>query len=202
MKTSLVALAVLLTLSAAQLVSQAQTGGSPSAQASAAPGQYAIDNAHTSVTFKIQHLGIAWVHGRFNDVAGEFAVDEDGKMTEIQMTIQVASIDTKIDKRDEHLRSPDFFDAEKYPEMVFRSTSIEPTNNGLQVTGKVTLHGQTRPLAFELRGGRAAEYPEGTQRTGYTAAFTLKRSDFGMKTMLGPVGDRVHAEVSFEGIKQ
>ena len=70
------------------------------------------------------------------------------------------------------------------------------------MTGKVTLHGKTQPLTFELVGGKTVEFPPGVHRIGYTTSFVLKRSDFDMKTMLGPIGDEVHAEVSFEAIKQ
>ncbi|QEG00624.1 hypothetical protein Mal15_46950 [Stieleria maiorica] len=193
--------ATLMTVSVLSLAVQQPSvlGQSPAA---AAPTTYKIDNDHTSVQFKISHLGISWVHGRFNETSGKFTMDADQVMTSIELTMQVKSVDTKNEKRDAHLRSPDFFDAERFPEITFESTAIKPSDKGLDVTGIVTLHGQTRPLSFVLVGGDKAEFPEGVHRTGYTTAFTLKRSDFGMKTMLGPVGDEVRAEVSFEGIRQ
>lgn len=177
----------------------AQQAGSES---SAAQTTYVIDNDHTSVQFKVEHLGISWVHGRFNQADGKFTMNADGAMNSVELTMHIASVDTKNKQRDAHLRSADFFDVENHPDIVFKSSSIEPTDKGLKVKGQVTLHGESRLLTFELVGGKKAEFPEGVHRIGYSTSFSLKRSDFGMKTMLGPVGDTVHAEVSFEGIKK
>jgi len=168
-----------------------------------AADRYVIDGDHTSVNFKITHLGISWVQGRFNEVEGTAVLDADHAKSSFTMTIAVESIDTKVPKRDEHLRSADFFDVEQHPQMEFKSKRIRPTQEGgLEVTGDVTLHGMTRPLTFELHGGKTAEFPQGVHRIGYSTEFVLKRSDFGMKTMLGPIGDEVHAEISFEAVKQ
>lgn len=164
---------------------------------------YEIDPDHTSVTFKISHLGIGWVHGRFNEVAGTATVNaNDPTKSSFTLTIPVKSIDTKVEQRDEHLRSADFFDVEKYSEMTFKSTKVKRIGKGLEVTGDLTLHGVTKLVTFELIGGQTAEFPEGVQRIGYSTSFVLKRSDFGMKTMLGPVGDEVHTEISFQAIKK
>lgn len=174
--------------------------GSPMALRAA--DTYAIDNQHTSVNFKITHVGISWVHGRFNDVKGRIVLDSDPEKSSITLTIPVSSIDTKVRQRDEHLLSPDFFDAAKFPEIVFKSTKIQPTSDGLEVIGTVSLHGKPQPLTFKLTGGKTAEFPPGVHRVGYTTSFVLKRSDFDMKTMLGPIGDDVYADVSFEAIRQ
>jgi polyisoprenoid-binding protein YceI len=175
-------------------------GGSGPARAA---DKYEIDPEHTSVSFKISHLGISLVHGRFNEVAGTAVVDaDDPAKSSFTLTIPVRSIDTKVKKRDDHLRSADFFDVEKHPDLVFKSTRVKRTEKGLEVTGEVTLHGVTKPLTFELTGGKTGEFPPGTHRVGYTTAFVLKRSEFGMKTMLGPVGDEVHVEIGLEAIKK
>ncbi|QDU37703.1 hypothetical protein Mal4_20190 [Maioricimonas rarisocia] len=165
--------------------------------------EYQIDPQHTSVTFKISHLGIAWVHGRFNEVEGNVKLDtDDPSNSTFEVRIPVSSIDTKVKKRDDHLRSADFFDVKKYPELTFKSTKVRRKEKGLEVTGDVTLHGVTKPLTFDLTGGEKAEFPDGVHRVGYSTSFVLKRSDFGMTTMLGPVGDEVHAEISFEAIRK
>jgi len=167
-----------------------------------ASDHYEIDVEHTSVNFKVTHLGISWVHGRFNELNGSALLDADPTKSSISMNIKVDSIDTKVKKRDEHLLSADFFDAKTHPEIVFKSTSIRPTKRGLEVNGTVTLHGKTKPLTFDLIGGKTAEFPPGVHRVGYSTSFVLKRSDFDMNTMPGAIGDEVHAEISFEAIKK
>jgi polyisoprenoid-binding protein YceI len=173
-------------------------GGLSPALARAAES-YVFDPAHTSVTFKIEHLGISWVQGRFDDLAGACTIDDDdpAKST-FSMTIKTASIDTNVADRDNHLRSPDFFDVKQFPEMVFKSTAVRKTDDGLEVTGDFSLHGVTKSITFTLVGGQKTEFPKGTQRIGYVTAFQLKRSDFGMTKMIPDVGDEVRIFISFE----
>jgi len=163
---------------------------------------YKVDPDHSSVTFKIEHSGISWIHGRFNDVAGEFSVDEaNPPASSFALTMKTGSVDTANKKRDEHLASPDFFNAKQFPVLSFKSTSVKKTDNGLEVTGDLTLHGETKPVTFLLRGGKTAEFPKGTKRVGYTTHFKLKRSDFGMHTGMEFLGDDVYIEISFQGVK-
>lgn len=164
--------------------------------------KYAIDSDHTSIAFKIKHAGISWVHGRFNLPRGELNLTEDVTKSTFNLTIPVDSLDTRVKMRDEHLLSPDFFDVRKHPEIVFQSTQVRKTDEGLEVTGNLAIHGQTRTVVLTLAGGETAEFPPGGHRIGYTTNVILKRSDFGMTTMLGPIGDDVHIEVSLEAIKQ
>jgi len=160
---------------------------------------YTIDPAHTNVSFTISHLGLTKVVGRFNDVAGKLNLNqEDAKKSSLNVVIQSESIDTNQKQRDEHLRTPDFFDVEKFPTITFVSTGAKAVEGGLEVTGEFTLHGVTKPLTLTLKGGEVTEFPQGVQRTGYSAATTIKRSDYGMKTMLGPIGDEVGIYVHFE----
>ncbi|MFV0445345.1 MAG: YceI family protein [Planctomycetaceae bacterium] len=167
-----------------------------------AADHYAIDNDHTSVIFHVSHLGISAVHGRFDQTEGQLTLGPDGAESSIILSIDVKSLDTKVKQRDEHLLAPEFFDAEKYPQIKFKSTQVERTPEGLKVTGTVSMHGQTKPLTMLLTGGKTAEFPPGVHRIGYSTNFVLKRSDFGMKTMLGPIGDDVQVDVSFEAIRQ
>ena len=118
------------------------------------------------------------------------------------MRIKTASIDTNVEKRDQHLRTADFFDVEKYPEMVFKSTAVRKVGDGLEVTGDFTLHGVTRPVTFTLKGGEKAEFPKGTQRIGFFTEFTLKRSEFGMANMIPDVGDEVRIFIGLEGVQK
>ena len=169
--------------------------------ATRAAESYQVDPAHTSVTFRIQHAGISWVQGRFNEFAGAYIIDpNDAGKSRFEMTIKTASVDTNVAQRDQHLRTADFFDVEKYPDMVFKSTAIRKVDNGLEVTGNFTLHGVTKSVTFTLAGGKKAEFPKGTQRTGFVTEFTLKRSDFGMAKMIPDVGDEVRIFIGLEGV--
>ena len=164
---------------------------------------YQVDPAHTSITFRIQHAGISWVQGRFNEFAGTFTLDpNDAGKSRFEMSIKTASVDTNVAQRDQHLRTADFFDAEKYPEMVFKSTAVKNVDGGLEVKGDFTLHGVTKPVTFTLSGGKKAEFPKGTRRIGFVTEFTLKRSDFGMAKMIPDVGDEVRVFIGLEGVQK
>jgi polyisoprenoid-binding protein YceI len=164
---------------------------------------YGIDGTHSGVTFKIGHLGLSWIYGRFDDFNGTFTLDpSDPGKSSFELSIKTTSVDTNNKKRDDHLRSPDFFNAKQFPLITFRSMSVKPAEGGYEVTGELTLHGATRPVTFPLKGGRTAEFPKGMQRTGFTTELILKRSEFGMDKMVGPVGDDVHVAISFEGVKK
>jgi polyisoprenoid-binding protein YceI len=161
---------------------------------------YTIDGVHTSITFKIPHLGISWIHGRFNTFSGNFSVAAAD--ASFALTIKADSIDTGVAKRDAHLRSPTFFNTNQFPEITFKSTGVKSIDGGYEVTGDLTMHGVTKPVAMKLTGGKTAQFPKGVQRIGYTTTLTLKRSDFGMTELVGPVGDEVHLDISFEGVKK
>jgi polyisoprenoid-binding protein YceI len=165
---------------------------------------YTIDTAHSGVAFKISHSDLNWIHGRFNQFSGEFAIDSsDPGKSSFSMVIKPESIDTNNGVRDNHLRSGDFFDTKKYRDMKFTSTSVKPIEGGLEVTGDFTLHGETKPVTFNLIGGKTiAAKGKGGQRTGYTADFKLKRSDFGISKGVPILGDDVWVTVSFQGIKK
>jgi polyisoprenoid-binding protein YceI len=168
-----------------------------------ATDSYQFDPAHSSVTFKIQHVGISWVQGRFDDIVGACTIDQDdpAKST-FEMTIKAASIDTNVPQRDEHLRSPDFFDVKKFPDITFKSTAVKKVDGGLEVTGSFTLHGVTKVITFTLAGGQKAEFPKGTQRVGFYTELKLKRADYGMDKMIPDVGDEVRIFISFEAVKK
>jgi polyisoprenoid-binding protein YceI len=168
-----------------------------------AADSYAIDTMHSGVTFKISHLGLAWVFGRFNEFSGDFAIDpDDASKCSFGLTIKADSIDTNNTKRNDHLRSPDFFNVKQFPAISFKSTAVKAIKDGYEVTGDFTLHGVTKPLTFQLLGGRKAEFPKGVQRTGYTTELTLKRSDFDMGKFGEAVSDEVLIAISFEGTKK
>lgn len=163
---------------------------------------YALDPAHAAFDFRIQHLGLSWTTGRFNAVDGGFRIDPSPANCRFAVTIQTDSIDSGNKQRDDHLRSPDWFNARQYPQITFTSTAVKPVEGGYEVSGDFTMHGVTKPVTLVLQGGGSAEFPKGVQRTGFSGSTSLKRSDFGMSTMVGPVGDDVQLWISFEGIKK
>jgi polyisoprenoid-binding protein YceI len=168
-----------------------------------AADDYAMDGAHAGVTFKISHLGLSWVHGRFNDFSGNFTIDpDDAAKCSFEMTIKCDSIDTNNKKRDDHLRSPDFFNVKQFPSIVFKSAAVKAIKDGYEVSGDLTMHGVTKSVKFSLVGGRKAEFPKGVQRTGYSTDLVLKRSEFDMTKFNEALGEDVHVAISFEGTKK
>jgi len=169
-----------------------------------AADDYNIDAMHSGVNFKISHLGLSWVPGRFNDYSGSFTIDPDPSQCSFNLTIKPESIDTNNAKRDEHLRSPDFFNAKQFPVITFKSTSVAKAavEGSYLVAGDLTLHGVTKPVNFTLVGGRKAEFPKGVQRTGFSTELTIKRADYGMDKGIEAVGNEVYIAISFEGVKK
>jgi polyisoprenoid-binding protein YceI len=143
--------------------------------------QWNVDPAHTSIEFSVKHLGIAKVKGRFNKFTATAEASEDGRLTRIEATIDASSIDTGVDQRDDHLRSPDFFDVAKFPEIRFVSTGVGQNGSGESViSGDLTLHGVTRPVTFSLEQEKAMKDPWGNQRIASTATGKLNRKDWGL----------------------
>ena len=166
---------------------------------------YGIDPAHSGVHFKISHIGLSWIYGRFNTYSGAFAVDpEDAGKCSFEIKINTDSIDTNNKIRDNHLRSPDFFNVKQFPAITFESTGVKAIKDGYEVTGNLTLHGVTKPVTFALVGGKTAEFPPGVPRTGYSTELIIKRSEFGVgkAQFANALGEDVHVAISFEGTKK
>jgi polyisoprenoid-binding protein YceI len=164
---------------------------------------YAIDAAHSGVTFQISHLNLSHVHGRFDNFAGSFILDSgDPAKSSFKLDIKAQSIDTNNTQRDTHLRGPDFFNVKQFPAITFASTAVKPIDGGYEVTGDLTLHGETKPITFSLKGGRTAEFPPKVQRTGFSTELMLKRSDFRIDKFPDLLGDDVQISISFEGTKK
>ena len=168
---------------------------------------FTIDPVHTSVGFVVRHLMIAKVRGHFKSVAGTIAIPAGSDVpTAVEVTIDGSSIDTREPQRDDHLRSPDFLDAAKYPTLTFRSTSIAGTPDAFQVHGDLTIHGTTRPVVLAATFEGRTTDPWGNLRAGYEAHTTISRKDFGLtwNQVLEAggvaVGDEVRIELSVEAI--
>jgi polyisoprenoid-binding protein YceI len=169
-----------------------------------AADSYKIDPVHSSVLFKVKHLGVSYVHGRFNDISGTVVFDEENAANgSIDATIKTESVDTHVAARDRNLRSPDFLDVKQFPEMTFKSREVKKSGNDtFEVTGDFTLHGVTKPLTVKLTKIGEGKGMEDEYRAGGETQFTIKRSDFGMTYMLPGVGDEITVILSLEGIRQ
>jgi len=164
---------------------------------------YVLDQSHTAVVFKTTHMGLSWTYGRFKEVKGTFSIDSaDPAKSTFTMAIKADSIDTDNNQRNDHLRSPDFFNTKQYPTITFKTTSAKPAKDGFEVTGDLTMHGVTRPVTMNLTGPKNGNAAPSRARTAYSTELVLRRADFGMDKMLEAVGDDVHIMISFEGMKQ
>ncbi|MGA7901693.1 MAG: YceI family protein [Terrimicrobiaceae bacterium] len=164
---------------------------------------FKIDPVESSVVFSVMTLGLSNFHGRFNDISGTVVLDKaDPSKSSFDITIPVESVDTKNEKRDQHLKSPDFFNAKQFPVMTFKSKKVEGSGNSFTVTGDFSLHGVTKPLTLEIKKVGEAKGMKGEIRGGGETSFAIKRSDHGMTFMQGPLGDEINIIVSLQGIKQ
>ena len=165
---------------------------------------YKLDPAHTSIVFRVKHLGISYVFGRFNGPTGSIVFDESApSKSAVDMQAETKNVDTAVEKRDTHLKSPDFFNAGEYPLVSFKSKSVKKLGeHTYEVSGDLTLLGKTRPITVEVHATGAGKDPWGNFRRGFETSFSINRSDFGMDFMMGGVSDEVNLTVSVEGIRQ
>lgn len=165
------------------------------------PGKYVIDQNHSGVTFEVDHLGYTNVIGRFKDIKGDFTIKAD--QSSLNVSIQSASIDTNHDKRDAHLRSPDFFNAKQFPVISFSSPLIITDDNGKStIKGKLKLLGVSKSITLDITKGKEGTDPWGNHRAGYSATGVIKRSDYGMNFMQGGLSDDIRVNINIEAIKQ
>jgi len=148
----------------------------------AAATTWRVDPIHSHVEFAVRHLMISTVKGRFAAVAGTLTGDErDPDSAAIELTIPAASIDTRESQRDAHLRSADFFEADKYPDLRFRSRRVAPDRSGaFLVTGDLTIRDVTRPVTVTVHPGGRVRDLQGAERAGYSATTRISRKDFGL----------------------
>jgi len=141
-----------------------------------------IDPSHSTAEFSVRHLMITNVKGRFGKLSGTVEYDPaHPEQTKLEATIDATSIDTRDEKRDAHLRSPDFFDVEKFPTLTFTSTEVKKTGDGFTALGDLTMHGVTKPVVLEIEGpSDATKDPWGNTRIGASATAKLNRKDWGL----------------------
>jgi polyisoprenoid-binding protein YceI len=168
-----------------------------------------IDAAHSGISFSIRHMVISKVRGRFAKYMGKVELDEsDLARSFVEATIDAASIDTGTPQRDDHLRSPDFFDVENFPELRFRSTRIEKLDDArYRLTGELTIRNVTQQIELDVEYGGRRTDPWGNERIGFIATGALDRKDFGLTWNQALeaggvlVGSRVDIELEVQAVK-
>ena len=172
--------------------------------ATAEPVAYEFDKSHSNLSFSYNHLGYSTTDGRFADWDGVLQIDKDTPAnSSIEFTINIDSLDTFWADRDTHLKSPDFFDAAKFPKATFTSSKVEQTGeNELEVTGDLTLHGITKPVTLAVNVTALGEHPMAKKEAaGFAVSTIIKRSDFGMDKYVPYVGDEVSITFHAETLK-
>jgi polyisoprenoid-binding protein YceI len=170
---------------------------------------WALDTAHSGISFSVRHMVVAKVRGRFGTWTGNVELDEaDLTRSRVEVEIDAGSIDTGVAQRDQHLRSKDFLDVEQFPTLRFRSKRIENVRGDrLDVIGELTLHGVTREVTLAVERGGQAKDPWGNQRTGFSATTSILRSDFGLtwnqalETGGVLVADRIDIELDVQAVQ-
>lgn len=163
---------------------------------------YTIDPQHTYPNFTINHLGFSTLHGRFGKTTGKLSLDQAKGTGSVDIVIDVASINTGFKKRDDHLRSPDFFNAIEFPEITFKSTKVTFQGKGATVVGDLTIMGVTKSVSLAVESINCGVHPFSKKQVcGFDATTQLKRSDFGIKYALPAVGDDISLNIEVEATR-
>ncbi len=176
----------------------------------ASASTWSIDTGHSEVGFSVRHMMVSNTKGSFKKFEGTVILDDkDISKSTVNVSIDAKSVFTDNDKRDEHLKSPDFFNVAKYPKLTFKSTSVKKTQDGLKVTGQLSLHGVTKSVVLDVEGpSQAIKDPWGMTRRGLSASTKISRKDFGLtwnkalETGGMVVGDEVKISLEIELVKK
>jgi polyisoprenoid-binding protein YceI len=163
-----------------------------------------IDPNHSAAQFAVKHMGISTVRGAFSKLSGTVQYDpNDPSKTTIDVTIDANSIDTRVEARDKDLRSPRFFDVEKYPTITFKSKHAEAAGKGkMKITGDLTIKGVTKEVVLDVDGPNGPiKDPRGSEHMGASATTQINRQDFGVSTMPGGIGNDVQITIDVEMVK-
>jgi polyisoprenoid-binding protein YceI len=172
--------------------------------ATAQDGSWQIDPNHSSAQFSVRHLGISTVRGDFTKVSGSAKFDPaDPSKTSLEATIDASSVDTRIQMRDNDIRSPNFLDVQKFPTITFHSKQVKAAGEGkLQITGDLTIHGVTKEVTLDVDGPTApVKDPRGTQHIGASASTKINRKDFGVNGAPAMAGDDISITIDAELIQ-
>ena len=176
-------------------------GFTGSIQLADAADTYEIDTAHSMILFRAKHNGISYNYGRFNEFTGKITMDADVSKSIVAFEVKTASVDTANKKRDQHLRSSDFFSAKQFPVITFKSTKVsmkEAEEDILEVTGDFELLGVKKSITVDVKITGRGKGRGGESLIGFESVFTVKRSDFGMTYGAGTVSDDIRLTVSIE----
>jgi polyisoprenoid-binding protein YceI len=171
-------------------------------------GTWTADPTHSEIGFSVRHLMLSKARGRFTRYDVTIVTAENPLDSQLSATIDLASVDTGFEARDNHLRSADYFEVEKYPTMSYRSTGIHPTGDGWVVEGELTLHGVSRPVPLAVEANGFSPDPFGGQRAGFSATAQISRRDFGIDITVPLegggvlVGDKVAISLEIEAVLQ
>ena len=173
-----------------------------SIQLADAADTYEIDTAHSMILFRAKHMGITYNYGRFNEFTGKLTIDEtDISKSAIEFEVKTASVDTANEKRDQHLRSSDFFSAKQFPVITFKSTKVsmkEGKEDMLEITGDLELLGVKKSITVDVEITGKGKGRQGEPLIGFESIFTIKRSEFGMTYGTGAVSDDIRLIVTIE----
>ncbi len=171
-----------------------------------AANTFEVDPVHSSAVFRIKHMGVSYIHGRFNHISGTFNLDEaDASKSSVDLEIKAESVYTANQKRDQHLKSPDFLNVKQFPVITFKSKTVKKVDDmTYEITGDFTLLGKTKSLTVKAIHTGSGKNRSGAALIGFETTFTIKRSDFGMNygIDMGMAGDDVRFTVSVEASSQ
>ena len=177
-------------------------GFTGSIQLADAADTYEIDTAHSMILFRAKHNGVSYNYGRFNEFTGKLMIDEtDISKSAVEFEVKTASVDTANEKRDQHLRSSDFFSAKQFPVITFKSTKVsmkEGKEDTLEITGDLELLGVKKSITVDVEITGKAKGKQGEPLMGFESVFTIKRSEFGMTYGAGAVSDDIRLIVTIE----
>lgn len=171
-------------------------------------GTWVIDPIHSEVGFSVRHLMVSKVRGSFKTFEGTISIAENPVDSKVEVRIDASSVDTRDENRDTHLRSSDFFEVDKHPQITFVSTSVRPKGNDYVVTGDLTIHGVTRPVDLATEFNGVSPDPWGGQRAGFSAETEISRNDFGVEFNMPlegggvVVGDKIKITLEIEAVLQ
>lgn len=165
--------------------------------------EYKLDPAHSFINFKVSHLGFSWLLGRFNSLSGVLDFNEaNPEASKISVLIDTTSLDSNHSERNIHLKGEDYLDVKTYPEASFVSTAYQGNEQGGTLSGKLTLHGVTKDIKFDIKKVGEGNDPWGGYRAGFEGTIAIKRTDFGMESNLGPLANEVYLDLFIEGVRE
>jgi polyisoprenoid-binding protein YceI len=165
-------------------------------------GTWAVDPVHSDVSFTVRHLGVSKVRGIFENFSGEIVLADNVADSSVTAEVDLASVDTKNQQRDDHVRSGDFLDVANYPKMTFSSTGIRVEDDQLKLDGELSLRGVTRPITLDVEVNGFTEGPDGTPIAGFSASGSIDRTEFGVGGQSPMVANKIQLMLEIEAAKK